>query len=84
MGVEPSTIRRRKQVDIFKSSLVDRPVVSNIDQQVRYKLIIDNSEDDSLIGTLIAFGVLDRKSTTILICTNFPGDPESVKVTQFI
>ncbi len=80
MGVEPSTIRRRKQLDIFNSSLNDHPVEFNIDQQVRYKLVIDSSEDDSLIGTLLAFGVFNREKTTVLICTKFPGDPDSVKV----
>ena len=73
-------IRRRDDLDVFKSSLQDLPADLSVESQVRYKLIIDSSEDDSLIAMLLSFGILERKSTTILVCTKFPGDPESEKV----
>ena len=80
MDVDPLKIRRRDDLEIFKTSLRDLPMDLNVECQVRYKLIIDSSEDDSLTAMLFAFGTLKRNSTTILVCTKFPGDPDSEKV----
>lgn len=80
MDVDPQTVRKRENLEVFKSSLVDLPNDLNVDCQVRYKLIIDSTEDDSLIGILLAFDILKRQSTSILVCTKFKGDPESEKV----
>ena len=48
--------------------------------EVRYKLIIDSSEDDSLVCLLFSLGVLQRKETRIFVCSNFPGDSQLQKV----
>ena len=80
MDVDPSTVAQRTSLDVFKSSLQDQPSGFSIESQVRYKLVIDENEDDSLVEILLTFGILDRVSTSILVCTKFPGDTESVKV----
>lgn len=80
MDVDPKTVRKRENLEVFKSSLEDLPEDLSVDHQVRYKLIIDSTEDDSLIGILLAFKILERQSTSILVCTKFKGDPESEKV----
>ena len=48
--------------------------------EVRYKLIIDPSEDDSLVRLLFSFGVLQRKETRMFVCSDFPGDSQLQKV----
>lgn len=48
--------------------------------EVRYKLIIDPSEDDSLIRFLFSFNVLDRANTRMYVCSDFPGDGQMQKV----
>ena len=50
------------------------------ENEVRYKLIIDSSEDESVIRFLFTFGVLQRKNTRMYICSKFPGDGETQKV----
>ena len=50
------------------------------ENEVRYKLLIDTSEDESLIRFLFDFGVLDRSKTRIYVCSSFPGDLQEQKV----
>ena len=50
------------------------------ENQTRYKLLIDSSEDQSLIRLLFKFEILERKSTKIISCSKLPGDGESLKV----
>ena len=50
---------------------------------MRYKLIIDPSEDDSLIRLLFSFGVLQRKETRMFVCSDFPGDSQLQKVRRW-
>ena len=49
----------------------------SIQSEVRYKLIIDPSEDDSLVRLLFTHGVLQRDKTRLYICSDFPGDTQS-------
>ena len=50
------------------------------DAKVRYKLIIDPSEDDSLVRLLFSFGVLQREDTRMFVCSDFSGDSQLQKV----
>ena len=50
------------------------------ENEVRYKLIIDSSEDESVIRFLFTFGVLQREKTRIYVCSKFLGDGETQKV----
>lgn len=70
-------------MDILRASLDDHPQLSSkdvLENEVRYKLIIDPSEDDSLIRHLFSFEVLDRKRTKMFVCSDFPGDGQLQKV----
>ena len=76
------TLQLRSVLDILKDSLADRSITqgddihSSIQNEVRYKLIIDPSEDDSLVRLLLTHDVLQRKSTRLYICSDFPGDDQ--------
>lgn len=72
-------------LEVLQASLEDRPQQFSRDMaeaEVRYKLIIDPSEDDSLVRLLFSFGVLQRKETRMFVCSNFPGDSQLQKVTM--
>lgn len=43
----------------------------------RYKLIIDPSDDVSLVRLLFSYNVLPMKKTRICICSDFPSDHQS-------
>ena len=69
---------------VLHDSLEDRPQQQGQDMaeaEVGYKLIIDPSEDDSLVRLLFSFGVLQRKDTRMFVCSDFPGDSQLQKVT---
>jgi len=65
---------------VLKDSLEDcsssdvNEVHASIQTEVRYKLIIDPSEDDSLVRLLFKYDVLKRDQTRLYICSDFPGD----------
>ena len=74
----------RSILEVLKDSLEDRPQQEDRDMaeaEVRYKLIIDPSEDDSLVRLLFSFGVLQREETHMFMCSDFPGDSQLQKVT---
>ena len=52
------------------------------ENEVRYKLLIDTSEDESLVRFLFDFDVLDRSKTRIYVCSSFPGDLPEQKVSR--
>lgn len=74
----------RNILDILCSSLIDHPAATGAENEMRYKLIIDSSEDGSLVRLLFSTGVLDRKNTKVYMCSDFPGDSELQKVNTFI
>ena len=81
--VSMSQVQCRGILEVLKDSLEDRPQQQGRDMaeaEVRYKLIIDPSEDDSLIRLLFSFGVLQRKETRMFVCSDFPGDSQLQKV----
>ena len=73
----------RRILEVLKDSLKDRPQQQGKDMaeaEVRYKLIIDPSEDDSLVRLLFSFKVLQREKTHIFMCSDFPGNTHLQKV----
>ena len=72
-----SDVRRRDTVQILKESLGDAPTIQD---EVRYKIVIHTSEDDSLVRLLFQFKILERQYTRIYMCSDFPGDSELQKV----
>ena len=74
-------------MEVLKKSLLDQPfatmneVKTSIQSEVRYKLIIDPSEDDSLVRLLFTFNVLKREQTKIYVCSDLQGD-KSVEVSS--
>ena len=67
-------------MDVLKDSLADCPQIRTPETEVRYKLIIDPSEDDFLIRYLFKYGILAKKKTRTFICSDFFEDSEIQKV----
>ena len=82
-SVQDTTLSRRNVLDVLKESLNDCSLVlgdafrMGIQSEVRYKLIIDPSEDDSLVRLLFEFGILDATKTKVYVCSDFPGNSHS-------
>ena len=64
-------------MQVLKDSLNDTPTTED---EVRYKIIIHSSEDDSLVRVLFQHKLLERLSTRIYMCSDFPRDTELQKV----
>lgn len=74
--------KKRHILDVLQESMQDRPS-SSLDlseNEVRYKLIIDPSEDDSVVRLLFSFGILERSNTHVFVCSDFPGDGQLQKI----
>ena len=82
IGTKPADVPKRKILDILQDSMRDRPQAMQdlTENEVRYKLIIDPSEDDSLVRLLFSMGVLTRDNTRMFVCSDFPGDGQLQKV----
>lgn len=59
---------------------MDHPTDTGAENEMRYKLIIDSSNDGSLVRLLFSTGVLQRANTRVFVCSDFPGDAELQKV----
>ena len=68
---------RRHELQVFKDSLND---MTRMEDEVRYKIVIHSSEDDSLVRLLFQYKVLERQNTRIYTCSDFQGDSELQKV----
>jgi len=77
MKLSSADVRRRDAVQVLKDSLKDTPTTED---EVRYKIIIHSSEDDSLVRVLFQHKLLERQNTRIYMCSDFPGDTELQKV----
>ncbi len=80
MQANPKDLYSQNILDILLRSLLDHPEECGAENEMRYKLIIDSSEDGSLVRLLYATGVLDRKNTRVYMCSDFPGDAQLQKV----
>ena len=69
----------RSVLEVLKESLEEER--GRDENEIRYKLVIDPTDDNSLMYLLIAFGVLEREKTRIYMCSDFPGDSHIQKVT---
>ena len=58
----------------------DHPQETGAENEMRYKLIIDSSEDNSVIRLLFSTGVLKREKTRMYMCSDFHGDSQLQKV----
>ena len=80
--------KQRTIVEILQDSLADKPYknqtkyrsLDDTQNEVRYKLIIDRSEDESITRLLFMFGILKFENTRTFMCSNFPGDSQLQKV----
>ena len=75
-----TAIQWRSALEVFRESLEDHPEGGRDENEVRYKLMIDPTEDNSLMRLLIAYGVLDREKTRIYMCSDFPRNNQMQKV----
>ena len=73
-------MHKRSLVEILQSSLIQKEKDLSAENLTRYKLLVDSSEDLSLVRLLFAFNILKRDETRILSCSKLPGDSESQKV----
>ena len=78
--VNLSNLQQHSILDVLQKSLKDHSEREEGENEVRYKLIIDPSEDSSMVRLLFRFGVLQRDNTRIYVCSNFPGDTQLQKV----
>ena len=72
--MDPTNQRRHSILEVLHDSLKDQPQLHSGENEVRYKLIIDSSEDNSLLHLLFAFGILKERDTRTYVCSDFPGD----------
>ena len=76
-------LRFRNVLSILKDSLSDvafserDEINSSIQSEVRYKLIIDPSADESVVRLLFAFGILKRQETKVYVSSDFLPDQHS-------
>ena len=77
MELSTADIERCDPVLILKNSLNE---ISSMEDEVRYKIIIHSSEDDSLVRLLFQLNVLERQNARIYIRSDFPGDTELQRV----
>ena len=77
-------MHNRSLVKILQSSFIRKEKDLSAENLVRYKLLIDSSEDQSSVRLLFAFNILNRAETRILSCSKLPGDTDSQKVNKTI
>ena len=64
----------RNLLQVLQDSLNDKPEVTqqgNIENGVRYKLVIDSTNDVSAVRLLFAHGVLEKENTRMYVCSDF-------------
>ena len=100
VGATLDGLKQRSIIEILRNSLADKPYVSqtatnkvmatqspsldDTQNEVRYKLIIDPSEDESITRLLFMFGILKRDNTRTYMCSDFLGDGQLQKVNNNI
>lgn len=87
LAVVPSSGQesQRGVIAILSESLQDQSLADSFDSdsveaEVRFKLLIDTGEDDSVLDLLFATGVLDEVTTCVFTCSDFSGDSEAQKI----
>lgn len=82
MNLSTSDVKRRDTLKVLKDSLKDKPTIQD---ELRYKIIIHSSDDDSLVRLLFQYNILERHwkgagKVRVYMCSHFPGDTELQKV----
>lgn len=82
MNLSTSDVKRRDTLKVLKDSLKDKPTIQD---ELRYKIIIHSSDDDSLVRLLFQYKALERHwcgagKMRVYMCSHFPGDTELQKV----
>ncbi len=82
IGTSLGEVFQRGILEVLQDSMDDRPQTMEdlTENEVRYKLIIDPSEDDSLVRSLFSMGILKRDNTRMFVCSDFPGDGQLQKI----
>ena len=80
-----ANLKLRNTIEVLRESLTDLSLAQfgdndGVEAEVRYKLIIDTSEDDSMARLLFMHSVLDQTSTRTFTCSDFPDDGDIQKV----
>ena len=79
---ENNQLFRRSILKVIQDSMTDCPQATEhlTENEVRYKMIIDSSEDGSLVQLMFHFGVLNRQRSRMFMCSDFPDDGEVQKI----
>ena len=83
LNIPEETVHRRNTLEIIRSSTKERGKFvrdnrhSCVRIESRYKLIIDPSEDESLVRLLFSYNILPEGKTRVYICSDFPSDQHS-------
>ena len=79
---KPQVVKDVSENEGMLSSMQGKPLATKdlSENEVRFKLIIDPSEDDSLIRLLFTIHAMDRENTRLFVCSDFPGDSEVQKI----
>ena len=77
MNLPTADVERCDPVLVLKDSLNEKP---SMEDEVRYKIVIHSSEDDSVVRLLFQLKIVERQNARIYICSDFPGDTELQKV----
>ena len=85
IGHSLASLKPRNTIEVLRESLSDLSLAQSgdsdgVESEVRYKLIIDTSEDDSVTRLLFMHGVLDQSLTRTFTCSDFPDDGDIQKV----
>ena len=73
----------RNTLEVIRSSTEEHgkhctdDIHSGVRIESRYKLIIDPSEDESLVRLLFSYSILPEGETRTYICSDFPSDQHS-------
>ena len=80
MGAKYDQTKQRSILEMIMESLLDLPLSYEAKaskeevkyaENVRYKLIIDNSEDGSAVRYLFSCNILNRENTQMIACSDF-------------
>ena len=77
---KPYTQQHHLSQTVSKMMLPQPQAHDDTQNEVRYKLIIDPSEDESIARLLFMFGILKRENTRTYMCSDFLGDEQLQKV----
>lgn len=83
LNIPEEKVHRRNTLEVIRSSTEERGKVIRDSRhgwvriESRYKLIIDPSEDESLVRLLFSYNILPEGKTRVFICSDFPSDQQS-------